>query len=231
MLLPALIKKLKGLSASLKKTEKHMKILLTGFEPFNKAKINPSQILVERMPTELCGAEIIKLSSVPVVFYEAGEYVLKAVKEHRPDAVLCLGQAGGRAAISIERLAINLIDASIADNAGNKPTDKPIFSDGENAYFSSLPIKSICESMKSRGINAAISNSAGLFVCNQLMYTLLYYAAKEKIPMLSGFIHIPYLNEQVTEASSPSISLSEAEEAIKTALLSIIAELNRRQSL
>lgn len=202
-----------------------MKILVTGFEPFNNARINPSQILADSLPKELNGAEIIGLSSVPVVFIEAGNYVLEAIREHKPDAVLSLGQAGGINAVSIERVAVNLMDASIKDNAGKQPVDEKIFEDGENAYFSSLPIKAMCKRIREIGINALISNSAGLYVCNSLMYSNLYHASRNFKGMLAGFMHVPYLNEQVLGLNQPSISLDEASKALNAALLAIIDEI------
>lgn len=115
----------------------------------------------------------------------------------KPDIVLCIGQAGGRYDMTVERLAINVDDARIEDNEGNQPIDIPVFEDGENAYFSNLPIKAMVEEIKGQGIPASISNSAGTFVCNHIMYGVLYHINKTYKNMRGGFIHVPFINEQV----------------------------------
>ncbi len=151
-----------------------MKILLTAFEPFGGEAINPAQEAVNAIPERVAGARIVKLA-VPTVFGRSIETVYEAMKRERPDAVLCVGQAGGRAELTVERVAINLIDAEIPDNEGLQPRDTPVFPDGPAAYFASLPVRAMAESIKGAGVPARISYTAGTFVCNQLMYGVLYY--------------------------------------------------------
>ena len=142
-----------------------MKILLTGFEPFGGETVNPAQEAVQLVKDEIKGAQIVKCY-VPVVFGKAIETVHEAMKKENPDVVLCIGQAGGRYEITPERVAINCDDGRIPDNEGNQPVDQPVFADGENAYFSTLPVKKMVEYMKNANVPAAISNSAGTYVCN-----------------------------------------------------------------
>ena len=150
-----------------------MKILVTGFDPFGGETVNPAYEAVKLLPDTIAGAQIIKLQ-VPTRFALSGTVLEAAVNEHRPDAVICVGQAGGRSAITPERVAINLADASTPDNAGDQPVDEPIRKDGAPAYFTSLPVKAMVQKMRAAGIPAALSYTAGSFVCNSLMYTLLY---------------------------------------------------------
>ena len=126
------------------------------------------------------------------------------MKEHHPDVVLCIGQAGGRTSITVEQIAINLIDASIADNQGNQPTDIPVFADGADGYFSTLPVKSMVTAIRQAGIPAAVSYSAGTFVCNQLMYGVLYYIHHSFPQTQGGFVHVPYIPQQVTSMNRPA---------------------------
>ena len=191
-----------------------MKILLTGFDPFDKDKINPSIELVKKVEEKIGKAQIFKLE-IPTVFKKSGEILEENIKKIRPDIILCIGQAGGRSSIYID-------DARIADNDGKKPIDEKIRDDGENAYFSNLPIKKIVEEIKKEKIPAEISNSAGTFVCNHLMYEALYLAKKYK-NIKAGFIHIPYLPEQVlNKANTPSMDLKNSLKAINIAIKTII---------
>ena len=150
-----------------------MKILVTAFEPFGGERVNPAQEAVAKIGARCHGAEIVKVS-VPVVFGEAIETVYTAMKAEQPDVVLCVGQAGGRSAVTPERVAINVNDAGSPDNKGNQPVDEPVFADGAAAYFSTLPIKRIVERVRAAGVPAGVSNSAGTYVCNNLMYGVLY---------------------------------------------------------
>lgn len=175
-----------------------MKVLITGFDPFGGESINPAFEAVKRLPETIEGAEIIKIE-IPTVFGKSFDVLKSAIEKHNPDVTLCIGQAGGRFEITIERVAINLDDARIADNDGNQPMDKVIFKDGKNAYFSNLPIKAMVEEMKKDHIPAAVSNTAGTFVCNHIMYSLLYLINKEYSAMRGGFIHVPFINEQVMD--------------------------------
>lgn len=198
-----------------------MKILLTGFDPFGDDKINPSIELVKRIDEKIDSAKIFKIE-IPTVFKKSGEILEENIKKIRPDVILSIGQAGGRSAISLERIAINIDDARIFDNLGEKPIDEKIRINGENAYFSNLPIKKIVEEIKKEDIPAEISNSAGTFVCNHLMYEALYLAKKYK-NIRAGFIHIPYLPEQVINKTNiPSMDLENSLKAINIAIKTII---------
>ncbi len=200
-----------------------MKVLITGFDPFGGEKINPAWEAVKGIKDTIEGAKIIKLE-IPTVFNKSIEKVKEAMELEKPDIVLCIGQAGGRYDITIERVAINVDDARIEDNEGNQPIDIPVFEDGENAYFSNLPIKAMVEEIKGQGIPASISNSAGTFVCNHIMYGVLYHINKTYKNMRGGFIHVPFINEQVLDKKNqpymPVEHISKAlESAIKAAVI------------
>ncbi|HOK63327.1 MAG TPA: pyroglutamyl-peptidase I, partial [Soehngenia sp.] len=150
-----------------------MKVLVTGFDPFGGEKVNPAFEAVKRLDDKIAGAQVIKVE-IPTVFRKSIEILDKKIDEEKPDVVICVGQAGGRFDMTVERVAINISDASIEDNEGNMPIDEKIFEDGENAYFSSLPIKAIVSNMRNEKIPASVSNTAGTYVCNHIMYGLLY---------------------------------------------------------
>ena len=181
-----------------------MKILVTGFEPFNGGSINPSEQIVHRlMPPE--GVTLIK-KILPVEFQKAGKQLQELFHDHQPDIVLSIGQAGGRAEITVERIAINIdcVKSSngskiLPDNGGNMPVDEPIESEGAPAYFSTLPIWNLVEAIQNQGIPAAISNTAGTYVCNHVMYVNLHQATTKYPNMRAGFIHVPFLPEQIAE--------------------------------
>lgn len=174
-----------------------MKVLITGFTPFEGETINPAWEAIKNIP-EIEGIELIKLE-IPTVFRKSAEKLFEGIDEHNPDIVLCIGQAGGRFDITVERVAINVDDGRIPDNEGNQPIDTHIFEDGENAYFSNLPIKAMVKEMKTALIPASVSNTAGTFVCNHIMYSLLYYISKNNLNIKGGFIHVPYITEQVID--------------------------------
>ncbi|MBK1810010.1 pyroglutamyl-peptidase I [Clostridium sp. YIM B02505] len=195
-----------------------MKILVTGFTPFGGEAINPSFEAVKALPDKIDQAEIITLE-IPTVFHESIEILDEAIAVNQPDIVICVGQAGGRFDITIERVAINIDDARIADNKENHPIDEPIFSDGQPAYFANVPIKAMVEKIKGAGIPASVSNSAGTFVCNHLMYGLMYLIDK-KYPTVRGtFIHVPFIPMQVVDKyNSPSMELSLITKALSLAI-------------
>ena len=172
------------------------RILLCAFDPFGGESINPALEAVRAV--KLDGAEVEKCE-VPTVFYKSVEVVLRKIEKFSPDAVVMIGQAGGRDKITPERVAINLSDARIADNEGNMPCDEPIVAGAPAAYFSTLPIKEIVRVLGEDGIPSAVSNSAGTFVCNHLMYGVLHYIAERGLDLPAGFIHIPYCAEQNKE--------------------------------
>lgn len=205
-----------------------MKVLVTGFEPFGGEKINPAYEAVKKLSNNINGAEIVKLE-VPTVFGKSIERLHEAMEREKPDIVICVGQAGGRYDITIERVAINISDGRIADNEGNQPIDEPIFEDGKTAYFATLPIKAMVKKIRDSGIPASVSNSAGTYVCNHIMYGLLYLIDKEYPNIRGGFVHVPFLPEQVVDkGNTPSMSL----ENITTGLaLAIEAAVEYRQDV
>ena len=196
-----------------------MKLLLTGFDPFGGEQTNPALEAVMRVRDQIGTIQIIK-REVPTVFEKSVEVVKEMIKEEEPDMVICVGQAGGRCDMTVERVAINYMDARIPDNEGNKPEDQPVIKDGENAYFSTLPIKRMVTAMKEAGIPASVSNSAGTFVCNQLLYGVLHWIQKEGLPTKACFIHVPYLPEQVAkkETSYASMSLNDIIKALEVSI-------------
>lgn len=199
-----------------------MKILVTGFDPFGDDIINPAIEAVKKLPDEINGAEIIKLE-IPTVFGKSAEVVREAMKKHKPDYVLNIGQAGGRFEMTPERVAINVDDARIPDNEKKQPVDEVIKEDGEPAYFSSLPVKAMVEYMKKENIPASVSNSAGTFVCNHIMYQTLYLTQTEFEGTKAGFMHIPFLPEQVTNRpNTPSMSLETIVKAITASIKAIV---------
>ncbi|WP_294341817.1 pyroglutamyl-peptidase I [uncultured Clostridium sp.] len=184
-----------------------MKVLITGFDPFGGEKVNPALEAVKRLPDTICNAEIIKLE-IPTVFGKSLETIEENILKHNPDIVISIGQAAGRFGITPERIAININDASIKDNESNQPIDLPVFEDGENAYFTTLPIKSMIEEMKANEIPCSVSNTAGTFVCNHVMYGVLYMATKKYPNIKGGFIHVPYIPSQVLDKPNmPSMSI------------------------
>ena len=195
-----------------------MKILLTAFTPFDGESINPALEAMKILPDKIGKLKVLKLE-IPTVFGKSARLVLEAIEQEKPDCVLSIGQAGGRAEITPERIAINIDDARIPDNEGNRPVDWPIVPDGGNAYFSNLPIKAMVEAMKKEEIPASVSNSAGTYVCNHLMYSVLYYIKKNALPIKAGFIHVPYIPEQtVNKKDKPSMSLEEIVRGLEAAI-------------
>lgn len=174
------------------------RLLITGFDPFGGEKINPSWEAVKRLPDEIGEFEVVKLQ-VPTLFGAAGETVLKKAEEICPDVIICVGQAGSRGKITPELFAVNIRDASAADNGGYKPCDEPVAEEGPAAYFSSLPVRRMVNAVKARGIPCGLSYSAGTYVCNDLFYTLRHHY--EGTGVRVGFIHVPYLPEQAEKGA------------------------------
>ena len=203
-----------------------MKILVTGFDPFGGEKINPALETIKRLPDTILGAQIIKLE-IPTVVGKSLAKIKEAVEKENPDAVLSIGQAGGRSEITVERVGINIDDCRIPDNEGNQPIDEPVVKGGPAAYFVTVPIKAIVENIKAHNIPASISNTAGTFICNHVCYGVAHLAAARTAagtPMKSGFIHIPFLPEQVIgkPALIPSMSLETIISGITHALEAIV---------
>lgn len=190
------------------------KLLITGFEPFGGEKINPAWEAVRHLPDGIGEYELHKFM-VPTVFGLAGEAVLAEAERVKPDAVLCIGQAGGRSAVTPERIGINLRDARIADNAGNQPEDESIIPGAPAAYFATLPVKAMVSAIRAEGYPAAVSDTAGNFVCNDLLYTVLNHFAGTAVR--AGFIHVPFLPEQGT----PCLPLEDTVKALEAAIRAI----------
>ena len=199
-----------------------MKIIVTGFDPFGGETINPSIECVKALP-EIEGVELIRLE-LPTVFKESAKRLNEVINDVKPDAVLSVGQAGGRPGITMERIAINVDDARIPDNISQQPIDEAIQLDGEAAYFSTLPIKRIVKAIREAGISAEVSNSAGTFVCNHIMYQALFAATKADKPFKAGFMHIPFIPEQT--ADKPSLPLEESTKAVQIAIETIRDYIN-----
>ncbi len=184
-----------------------MKILVTGFDPFDKETINPACEAVKSLPKEIAGSQIVPLI-VPTVFYQSIDVIEHAIEQENPDVILSIGQAGGRAAITVERIGINVDDARIKDNKGQQIIDEPVVQGGPAAYFSTLPIKAMVKAMNDAGVMAGVSNTAGTFVCNHVMYGVLHLCATQYPDKRAGFVHIPFLPEQTADKpQAPSMSL------------------------
>lgn len=188
------------------------KLLITGFEPFGGEEINPSWEAVKLLPSEINEYSLTKLL-LPVVFGRAAQIVVEVADEIDPDVILCIGQAGGRSNITPELVAINLRNASIPDNDGCKPKDETILENGQTAYFSTLPVRKMSEAIASFGIPSTVSYSAGAYVCNDVLYTLLSHFNGRKTRV--GFIHIPYSN---TQGKEPCMSIDDIVRAITIAI-------------
>lgn len=198
-----------------------MKILVTAFDPFGGEQVNPAQQAVQRLADTIGESQIHKLI-VPTVFGKAAEDVIAAMDSLYPDAVVCVGQAGGRKAVTPERVAINVMDANITDNIGQPPVDEVIVADGPAAYFSTLPIKAMVQAIRDAGLPGDISNSAGTFVCNSLLYSVLHHAATRMPQTRAVFIHVPYIPEQTAgKEGIASMPLEDIVRALEAAIASI----------
>lgn len=207
-----------------------MRVLITGFEPFDGAGINPSWEAARALAGWHFEAEghsvAVQARQLPCVFGHAPAALDAALDEVRPDVVIALGQAGGRGAFTPERVAINVDDGRIPDNAGAQPIDRPVVPGGPAAYFSTLPIKAIVQAVRAAGLPAEVSNTAGTFVCNHLFYALMHRLAQRRLvgagggaPPRGGFIHIPYLPDQAARLAGPppALCLADAVAALRIA--------------
>lgn len=191
-------------------------VLVTGFDPFGGSTVNPSWMAVQGLHGRQIGGHRIVGAQLPTVFGEAQATLRELLAELHPALVVCLGQAGGRGALSLERVAINVNDARIADNAGAQPVDTPVVAGGPAAYFTSLPIKAMLAALLAEGINAEVSQTAGTFVCNHVFYGLMHELATQPALRLTrgGMIHVPWLPGQ----GQPSMRLDEVVEGVKLAI-------------
>lgn len=192
-----------------------MKILFTGFTPFGGESVNPAWKAVANLPSVYDDIEIFTLE-IPTEFKKGFETIYAFLQTNPMDAVVCVGQAGGRAKISVEKVALNYMDGNIPDNGGYMPRNTPIHNDGWDGYFATIPVEDIVECLKEVKIPANISLTAGSYVCNDTLYRLLYYIKKENLSTKAGFIHVPFAPEQVLEKSSvvPSMELSTVTRAL-----------------
>lgn len=194
------------------------RILLTGFTPFDNQEINPSWEAVHALDGKHVGDHLVVSRLLPTAFADSQHELESMVREFEPSILLGVGQAGGRSRLSIERVAINVQDARIADNAGAQPIDETVVADGPAAYFSTLPIKAMLKALLDEGLPAEVSNTAGTFVCNHVAYLMLHIAASHR-GMRAGFIHIPYLPAQAVHVSNaPSMSKNDVVKGLSIAL-------------
>ena len=179
------------------------KLLITGFDPFGGETVNPSWEAVKLLP-DIIGEYVLTKLQIPTVFGEAAQMILSSARQIRPDVILSVGQAGGRSGITPEVIGINLREARLPDNAGNQPVNAPVVPDGPAAYFSTVPVRDMVAAISNAGIPANLSCSAGAFVCNDVLYTLLHRF--DGTSTSAGFIHVPFLPEQAKE-NVPSLPL------------------------
>lgn len=187
------------------------KLLITGFDPFGGETVNPAWEAVKLLP-EYVGDLVLHRRMIPTAFGRAAEAVLKAAKEVCPDVILCIGQAGGRVSVTPERIGINMRSAQIADNAGNRPIEEPIVPGGPDGLFATVPVAAMAQAIREAGLPGQVSNTAGTFVCNDVLYMLLYHY--RETPVRVGFIHVPLLPEQGT----PSMKLEDTVSALRAAI-------------
>jgi pyroglutamyl-peptidase len=202
-----------------------MKLLLTGFEPFAGAAVNPSEMIVRQMAgKELRGLDVATVV-LPVDYVKASAAVVAAIDAHQPDVVVSLGQAARRMAVSIERVAVNLMDYPIPDNGGYQPVDQSVVGSGPAAYFVTLPVKAMLAAVKAVGVPGELSLTAGLYACNHIAYTVLHHVAVNNLPARAGFIHVPLLPEQTANHTplTPSMSLDTMVFGVTAALEAIAA--------
>ena len=185
-------------------------LLITGFEPFGGETVNPSWEAVRLLPDQVGNWAVSKLQ-IPVIYGLAGERVLEEANRIHPDVILCIGQAGGRAGVTPEAVGLNLRDAQIPDNNGNQPVAQPIVKDGPVAYFATVPVRSMVRAMTNARLPSSLSLSAGAFVCNDVLYTLLHHYAGTSTRV--GFIHVPFLPEQANDGV-PSMKLEDMVRAL-----------------
>jgi pyroglutamyl-peptidase len=199
-------------------------VLLTGFDPFGGESTNPSWLAVAALHGRRIAGHRVVGVQLPTSFRRAERTLRQALREHAPQRVIAVGQAARRAEMSLERIAINLIDARIPDNDGHQPIDLPVIADGPDGYFATLPLKTIVQALHSQGIPASISYSAGTYVCNQVFYVLMH-ALRRKPQVLAGFVHVPYLPEQAARQSYavPSMSLETIVAALRLIVTSALA--------
>ncbi len=202
-----------------------MRILITGFEPFGGQERNASWEAVRQCPDILGSVELIK-EQLPVVYDSVGKRLEQLIRTHRPDAVLCIGQAKGRCSIMPEKIAINWKDSKAEDNASVAYHGEPIEPDGADGYFATIPVEKICDTLKKRGIPSQVSYSAGTYVCNCTMYSLLYFLKKTGLSIPAGFIHVPCSYEEgILRPDIPAMPLSVIVSGLEAAIMCVAGDL------
>jgi len=202
-----------------------MKIMVTGFGHFLNNDANPTKEILGLLPKSIYGHELIKVE-LPVIYDECFTTLKTFVGRHKPQILIMLGLAGGRTAITLERIAVNLKDTMVADNVGNIPHDEAIIKDGDIAYFSRLPLREIEARLREKNIPVMISNTAGLYVCNNIFYHVMHYIDKHNLPTITGFIHVPFMDGQEKPEGAFSMPLNQMLEAV---IDSIKTVLNRKE--
>ncbi|POX43532.1 pyroglutamyl-peptidase I [Streptomyces sp. Ru73] len=195
------------------------RVLLTGFDPFEGSDVNPSWQAVQAVAADPPPGVEVATAELPCVFGDALDALRTAVAAADPEVVLCVGQAGGRPDVTVERVAINVDDARIPDNSGAQPVDEPIVADGPAAYFATIPIKAAVAAVREAGLPAAVSQTAGTFVCNHVFYGLMHLLATERPAARGGFVHVPYTPAQVTDKSAPSLPVTATAEALRVIMV------------
>ncbi|WP_310718494.1 pyroglutamyl-peptidase I [Streptomyces lydicus] len=191
------------------------RVLLTGFAPFDGESVNPSWQAVRAAADEPPAGIEVSAVELPCVYGASVAVLRAAIEEARPEIVVCVGQAGGRPDITVERVAINVDDARIPDSSGAEPIDEPIVPGGPAAYFATLPVKACVAAVRAAGLPASVSNTAGTFVCNHVFYGLAHLLATELPGVRGGFVHVPYVPEQVTDRSQPSLPAAAVTRALR----------------
>jgi pyroglutamyl-peptidase len=200
-----------------------LKALVTGFEPFGGDEVNPSSLAVDRLKKKY-GSLVVHTATLPCSFARSTRVLQDAIAKAKPDIVLCVGLAGGRSELCLERVGINVQDARIRDNDGKQPIDKPVVKGGPAAHFTTLPIKACVATMRQEGLAAAVSNTAGTFVCNHILYALMDIASRHPTPLRGGFLHVPYAPEQIAKiGTAPSMAIADVTRGIEI-ILQVSAE-------
>jgi pyroglutamyl-peptidase len=194
-----------------------VKVLVTGFEPFGGEKMNPSWEAVKALPDKIKGAVIVK-RRLPVTFRGVKDILPRLIVDEKPDVMILTGQAGGRPNITVERVAINVMDSTMPDNEGYKPEDEPVFEGAPAAYFATLPVKAIVNALREAKIPASVSNTAGTYVCNTAMFTALHTIEVAGMTARAGFIHVPFSHEQALDNPRPSMALETIKKAVELAV-------------
>ncbi|CAL9355152.1 pyroglutamyl-peptidase I [Streptomyces sp. enrichment culture] len=198
------------------------RVLITGFAPFGGESVNPSWQAASLVAAEPPAGLTVTATELPCVFGESIDALRDAIRTSSPDLVVCLGQAGGRPGVTVERVGINVDDARIPDNAGNQPIDEPVVPGGPAAYLSTLPVKACVAAMREAGVPAAVSNTAGTFVCNHITYGLGHLIATEFPHVRGGFVHVPWAPEQVTDGASPALEPATVARGVRALLVAAV---------